>query len=140
MAAPMKRCLRMIGMKIFCIICYIHCHHIVTTRACIWDYHKINLLNVTFDCHFCHDLFRKNRGQFQKGPYQKGPIPKRPIPERPNSEKGLHQKGPYKKVIILHVYNKLSYSLVASTGLSPVTDQVLKTWFLPFLLSKWWAT
>jgi len=26
------------------------------------------------------------------------------------------------------------YSLVANTGLSPVTDQILKTWFLPFLL------
>ena len=25
------------------------------------------------------------------------------------------------------------YSLVASTGLSPVTDQILKKWFLPFL-------
>ena len=25
------------------------------------------------------------------------------------------------------------YSLVASTGLSPVTDQIPKTWFLPFL-------
>jgi len=25
------------------------------------------------------------------------------------------------------------YSLVASTGLSPVMDQILKTWFLPFL-------
>ena len=25
------------------------------------------------------------------------------------------------------------YSLVASTGLSPVTDQILKKWFLPYL-------
>ena len=63
-------------------------------------------------------------------------------------------------------YLLCQYSLVASTGLSPVTDQILKTWFLPFLqetgikiqnytcisiirplrninrlclLSKWWA-
>jgi len=28
---------------------------------------------------------------------------------------------------------KRKYSLVASSGLSPVTDQILKTWFLPFL-------
>ena len=46
-------------------------------------------------------------------------------------------------IIPIRLYTKLStfafkktrkYSLVASTGLSPVTDQILKIWFMPFLL------
>jgi len=71
---------------------------------------------------------RTNRGQ--KGPIPKRPVPKRSIPERPNSKKAhtrkaKYRKSPYqkdpiakmptperpiKKVIILHVYTKLSYN------------------------------
>ena len=54
------------------------------------------------------------KAQYWKGPYQKGPKPKRPILKRPNTEKAYtrkaHTRKAHKKVIVLHVYNKLSYN------------------------------